>query len=451
MRNGRLLLGVSVFWLALSVLSDGLNSLLLPKLLLDRAGTDGTGGSATLLGLLTFAGLAAGMLVQPLAGQWSDRRRGRLGRQVVIGLSLLLLLPALAGLGLAAQMPSAGLPALLAAYLAVQIAASVAQAGQQGLIPDLVAPPQRGLAAGWKGLMDTGGATLGFVVLGGLLAGESITPALLAIAAVLLACYLLAVLLVREPLARPAGGKKERPADGGTPFRLQRPPDGLITRSPAHPLTRSFLSAFRLDLRRHSAFARVVLARFFFLLGTYAVGRFLLFYIADRLALEPGQAAEEAGLLLAVLTLATALAAPLGGWLADRLGRTPLMIGGSLLSAAGVLGLIGAGSQPQILLCGVMMALGSAAFAAANWALTTELAPPEEAARFMALANFGTAGGAAAAGLLGPLVDWGNGQAGGYGYTLLFVAAAVATLAAIPAIYRLHIGQADADLNTSQA
>lgn len=427
MRNGQLLLGVSVFWLAMSVLSDGLNSLLLPKLLLDRAGTDGTGGSATLLGLLTFAGLAAGMLVQPLAGQWSDRRRGRLGRQVVIGLSLLLLLPALAGLGLAAQMPSAGLPALLAAYLAVQIAASVAQAGQQGLIPDLVAPAQRGLAAGWKGLMDTGGATLGFVVLGGLLAGDSITPALLAIAAVLLGCYLLAVLLVREG-SRLQG---ERPADGG--------------------FTRSFLSAFRLDLRRHSAFARVVLARFFFLLGTYAVGRFLLFYIADRLALEPGQAAEEAGLLLAVLTLATALAAPLGGWLADRLGRTPLMIGGSLLSAAGVLGLIVAGSQPQILLYGVMMALGSAAFAAANWALATELAPPEEAARFMALANFGTAGGAAAAGLLGPLVDWGNGQAGGYGYTLLFVAAAVATLAAIPAIYRLHIGQADADLNTSQA
>jgi MFS family permease len=293
----------------------------------------------------------------------------------------------------------------------------VAQAGQQGLIPDLVSPAQRGLAAGWKGLMDTGGATLGFVVLGGLLGGGRITPALLAVAAILVACYLLALLLVREPLSRSTGA--------------------TFTPSPAHPVTPSFLSAFRLDLHRHRTFARVVLARFCFLLGTYAVGRFLLLYIADRLGLDPSRAAAEAGLLLAVLTLVTALAAPLGGWAADRLGRTPLMVTGSLLSAAGVLGLIAADSQPLILLGGIFMAFGSAAFGAANWALTTDLAPPDEAARFMAFANFGTAGGAAAAGLLGPLVDWGNQQADGQGYTLLFVAAALALLAAIPAVYRL--------------
>jgi hypothetical protein len=34
-------------------------------------------------------------------------------------------------------------------------------------------------------------------------------------------------------------------------------------------------------------------------------------------------------------------------------------------------------------------------------------------------------------------VDWGNQQADGQGYTLLFVAAALALLAAIPAVYRL--------------
>lgn len=419
MRNLRLLLGISIFWLALSALSDGLNSLVLPKLLLDRAAGSASGdgaGSATLLGLLTFAGLAAAMLVQPVAGQWSDRLRGRWGRHAPIGLGLLLTLGALAALGLASQSAAGGWPALAAAYLAVQVAASIAQAPQQGLIPDLVAPPQRGLAAGWKGLMDTGGATLGFLLLGSLLAGTSIAPALLAVAALLVACYLLAVLLVR------AG---------------QPPPDVAITPSPAHPLPRSLPSAFHLDLRRHSAFARVVLARFCFLLGTYAVGRFLLLLIADRLALDPSRAAEETGLLLGVLTLLTALAAPLGGWAADRLGRVPLMALGCVLSAAGVLGLIGANSAPLILLCGVVMAFGSAAFGAANWALTTELAPQEEAARYMALANFGTAGGAAAAGLLGPLVDWGNRQADDYGYTLLLVAAALATLAAIPLLHRL--------------
>ncbi len=400
-RSLRLLLGISVFWLALSILSDGINSLVLPKHLLGLAPA---AGSATILGLTTFAGLAAGMIVQPLAGQWSDRLRHRYGRHVFVGVGLALLLLALPGLGLAHN-----LAALFVAYLAVQIAAGMAQAAQQGYIPDLVVPNNRGLAAGFKGLMDTGGATIGFVLLGSLLAGEGIAPALAAIAASLVVTYLLAILLVREP-----------------------------SRQKRSPARNSLPDAFHLDMGRHGLFVRVVVARFLFLLGTYAVGRFLLYFVADRLGLDPGRAAEEAGLLLASLTLVTAVSAPLGGWAADRWGRLPLMAAGALLSTAGVLGLITADSSQLILFYGGIMAVGSAAFASANWALTTELTPPNEAARFMGLANFGTAGGAAAAGLLGPLVDWGNTLAAGRGYTFLFLAAAAAFLASLLVLRRLH-------------
>jgi len=58
-----------------------------------------------------------------------------------------------------------------------------------------------------------------------------------------------------------------------------------------------------------------------FLLGTYAVGRFFLYFVADRLGIPRLQAADEAGSLLAGLALATALASPAAGWLADRHGR----------------------------------------------------------------------------------------------------------------------------------
>ena len=51
-----------------------------------------------------------------------------------------------------------------------------------------------------------------------------------------------------------------------------------------------------------------------------------------------------------------------------------------------------AGSALQLFLFGGLMALGSAAFAAANWALTADVAPPHEAARFLGLANIGTTG-----------------------------------------------------------
>lgn len=394
MGQARLLIGVNVFWLALSLLIDGLNTLVLPHRLLALVGE---GRQATVLGLITFVGLAVGAAVQPFAGAMSDRSRTRWGRRGVIGLGVLLVLPSLALFGLAG-----GLIAALLGYLLVQIAASVAQSGQQALLPDLIAPNRRGMAAGLKGFMDVVGATLGFVILGQLLGSGGATPALLAIASALVLLLLLTVLLVHEP-ARPAASV-ERVSIG---------------------------DVFRFDMRQHRAFALLIASRFLFLLGTYAVGRFFLFFVADRLALDPNDAAAAAGALLGGLGLVTALAALPAGWAADRIGRVPLMVAGAGLSAAGVLLLTRASSSTAILLFGGLMALGSAAFSAANWALTADLAPAAEAARFMALANFGTAGAAAAAGLFGPFVDWGNGRDPGAGYAALFVTAAVAFLASI--------------------
>jgi len=390
----RKLLGISVFWLALSMLFDGLNTLVLPAYLLSSA-VDTKG---TVLGLLTFAGLLLGMLIQPVAGVFSDWMRPRWGRRGAIALGVLLTLAALAILAAAR-----GLAALVAGYLLVQAAASVAQAAQQGFIPDLVPPERRGTAAGLKGFMDLSGALLGFVVLGQLLKTQQTAPALLAIAAVLVVTAALTFVLVREPGQLPG------------PARMR----GTLG------------AAFRLDLRRHHAFARLVAARFLFLLGTYAVGRFLLYFVADRLHLDAGQAAETAGGLLAGLALLTVVAALPAGWAADRFGRMPLMVFGALSSAAGVLLLMPADSGLQIFLFGSLMALGSAAFAGANWALTADLAPSGEAARFFGLANIGTAGAAAAAGLFGPLVDWGNARAPGAGYTALFIVAALACAASI--------------------
>jgi Na+/melibiose symporter-like transporter len=280
----------------------------------------------------------------------------------------------------------------------------VAQTGQQALLPDLITTNRRGIAAGVKGFMDVVGATFGFVILGQLLGGGGAAPALLVIGAALVLLFLLTVLLTREPARAAACVGRVSIAD-----------------------------AFRFDIRRHRAFASLIASRFLFLLGTYAVGRFFLFFVADRLALAPNEAAAEAGALLGGLGLTTALAALPAGWAADRIGRVPLMVAGAGLSAAGVLLLTMASSTTTILLFGGLMALGSAAFSAANWALTADLVPPAEAARFMGLANFGTVGAAAVAGLFGPLVDWANGRDLGAGYTVLFALAAVTFIAsAVP-------------------
>lgn len=386
----RLLLGISVFWLALSMIFDGINTLLLPSQLFSL--TNET-NKATTLGLLTFVGLVIGMLVQPLAGVASDRLRPRVGRLGFLAFGVVLILAALALFG-AAQ----SLLLLLLGFALIQVTANIAQAAQQGFIPDLVPTEWRGRAAGLKGFMDVGGALLGFVVLGQLLANEQTGLALLAIAAVVVITFAITLLFVRETRADA---------------------NSTVTRI-------SLLDAFRLDLHAHRMFARLVVSRFLFLLGAYMVGRFFLFFVAARLGLDPGQAAEQSGALLAGLTLITVLGTVPAGWLADRIGRMPLMIAGAVLSTAGVLWLTFAGNSLQILLAGGLMALGSAAFASANWACTADLVPPSEAARFFGLANLGTAGAAAAAGLFGPLVDWGNGVTAGAGYSALFVMSALA-------------------------
>jgi len=393
-----LLLGMSVFWLGLSMLFDGLNTLLLPKMLLELVGES---EASTVLGLLTFFGLLLGMIVQPPAGVWSDQTRTRWGRRGALSIGVAFLIVSLAVLGLVPN-----LVGLILGYLLVQISSNIAQAAQQGFIPDLATPNWRGAASGLKGFMDLGGALLGFVILGQLLGKGQNNLALLAIGGTIFVTYLLTILLIREP-ARPESPISEPVALG---------------------------KAFQLDVQQHRPFVWLVISRFLFLLGTYAVGRFFLFFIAFRLGLDADAAAGQAGFLLAGLTLITVLAAPPAGWAADRLGRMPMMLGGAAASALGVFLLIMANSSGTILLFGGLMAAGSAAFAGANWAMTADLAPPEEGARFFGLANFGTAGAAAAAGLFGPLVDLINNTSDGSGFTALLAAAGMSFIASALAL-----------------
>lgn len=390
MSHTRLLIGISVFWVALSMFSDGVTTLLLPAVLLGRIDD---GSKATVLGLLTFAGLIAGMLVQPVAGVWSDRLRSFWGRRGTLGAGTLLLVGALA------LFLAPGLLFIAVGYLVAQVAAGIAQASQQGFLPDLVPQESRGLAAGLKGAADIGGGMIGFVVLGQLMGGGTLAPALLAIGGALILAFLLTVFLVREPRQRAHT----------TVDPIPRPAD-----------------TFRVDLRRHRTFAWLVVSRFLFLLGTFAVGRFLLYFVADTLALDAATASEQAGTLLPGLGLVTVIASLPAGWASDRFGRRPLMIAGATLGALGALLMIWAATAVQILIFGSLMSLGTATFVGANWALTADVVPKERAAHFFGLANVGTAGATAAAGLFGPLVDWANAAHPGGGYTVLFSLAAFA-------------------------
>lgn len=376
----RSVIGVSVGWLGISMVADGVPTLLLPHAMLQDGAAD-----ATTVGMTTLIAIGLAALLQPVAGRWSDR----VGRFPVIAAGSIAAAAGLALFGVAGAAPAATIVTLAGV--------SVAQAGHQALLPDRLPASWRGRGGGLKGAFDVGGAFLAFVVLAFVLGAGAPTLAAALLAAILVGGFVAARLML------PAG--------------------------PVRRAVRPLLGAYRFD-GVSRPLATLIAARFLFLLGIYAVGRFLLLFVADRLGLGADEAAMEAGAALALLALATVVASPPSGWLSDRIGRRPLMLAGGLLAAAGIALLPAANETSTIIAFGLLMSLGSAAFGAGSWAMLTDLVEGDDAGRQLGLANLGTAGAAALAGAFGVLVD-------GAGYGPTFAVAALCSLAGGALAWRL--------------
>jgi MFS family permease len=368
--------GLSIAWIPLAFLFDGVTVLLLPLRL---------GGDASTVGLVSLVGLGIAAGFQPVAGWLSDRLRDRFDRRSFLAIAAV---PAVVGLWL--LVGTATLLAAFAGYILVQAAATTMQAAQQTLIPENLEHAEQGRGSGLKTAFDVGGSFLAFVVLGLLLASGELMAAAAVITVVVAISVLLVFLLVPN---------RQRPRP--TPDLGRRLPDGL---------------------------AALIVARFLFLFATYGVGRFLVLLVAERLGLDPAGAVGDTAGLLALFTLATAACALPVGWLADRLSRRDIMVAGGLIAAVGIALLAMPAGMPGVLVGGVLMSVGTAAFVTANWAATTTLVGREDAGRLMGIANLGTGLAAAAAGALGPLID-----ATGFAPALL-VAATASAAAAIPVL-----------------
>ena len=68
---------------------------------------------------------------------------------------------------------------------------------------------------------------------------------------------------------------------------------------------------------------------------------------------------------------------------------------------------------------GGLVGISFGAFMSTNWALATDLGAKGEEARYLGLANLATAGGAALARLMGPVIDFFNAYSSGLGYSVM--------------------------------
>ncbi|MGH2381273.1 MAG: MFS transporter [Candidatus Limnocylindria bacterium] len=365
----RRLLAVSIGWIGLSMLNDAVPAVLLPHRVLRD------GGDASTLGLVTFAAIALAALLQPVAGAVSDR----IGRVPVVGAGTLV---AIGGLALL-MLPGAALPAAVVALSG----ASIAQAGQQALLPDRVVDTWRGRAGGLKGAFDIGGAFVAFALLAAFLTAGRFDLGVVSLGIAVLASALATFVLLRSLRGRLADSMSPRTVAGAERRALP------------------------------SSLAVIAIGRFLFLLGIFAVGRFLLLFAAEVDGLPVDEAAGASSGLLALLPLATAAASLPAGWLSDHIGRRVPMVVGSVLAGSGIGLLASSSSLDGMFLPGLLLAGGTALFGAASWAALADAVVPHEAGRMLGLANLGTAGAAAFAGLLGPLIDFA-------GFGLVFAIAA---------------------------
>jgi len=382
---------ITIYGFALTALWNSLHSIVLPLRLLDLVAE---AEKNTRLGLLTFTGLLLAMIVQPMAGAISDRYGSRWGRRrpyILIGSLLgILLLP---GIGL---FPSYAV--LFAIYCLLQMTSNTAQGPYQAFIPDLVPPQRRGLASGVKSLLEIVGGILLVRLIGYFMGNYTadggswwLWLVLGVLAAVLLAAMLATVNLVKE---RPAG-------------------DNQGQRSLGQTLRRSF----RFDIKADRDFIIFLISRLLIFMALATIQTFTLFYLRDVVDL-PNPATATADLLIAA-GVGMLLAVYPAGRLSDGIGRRPVLVFSGLLGAAGILVIFFSTSYGVIIVGGAIIGTAIGAFMSSNWALATDLVPDGEEARYLGLTNIATAGGAALARLIGPVIDYFNRYGADLGYQVM--------------------------------
>jgi len=384
---------ITIYGFALAALANSLHAIILPLRVLDFVAES---EKATYLGLLTFAGLIVAMAVQPIAGAISDRSGFGWGRRrpyILIGTIAAVLF--LTGIGSAASYVT-----IFIIWCLLQASSNTAQGPYQAFIPDLVPEGKRGRASGVKNLLEIAGG-VALLRLIGYLMGRHFTGeddpwlwlALGTLAIVLLGAMIATVLTV-----------KERPGAGG--FKL--------------PSLSILYQSFKIDVKANPYFIHFLVSRLLIIMALTTLQTFALYFLKDVVGIV-NPAEVTADLLIAVGICMLAVVYP-AGRLSDRVGRRPVVVTSGLLGALGIALLFFSHSYGYIMFCGGILGIATGAFMSTNWALATDLVSKEEAARYLGLTNLATAGGAALARLIGPVIDFFNAYGAGLGYSAMLLA-----------------------------
>ncbi len=338
----------------------------------------------------------------PLIDRFTVRSLGRRRPWILLaqGLMLLTVLAILAVPDLVAD-----IKVLVALLFLHNVFAALQDVAVDALAVDLLEESERGTANGLMYGSKYLGGGLGGAGLSKVMAASSLTSAILVQGAILAVIFLFPLLLRERPGDRMFFGAAREPTPDS-----ERPPD--LGEAPSAPGSDEVLlttpELLRLLLRVFTLRSPAIGA-LFTLVATMAVGGLgvvsTVFYV-QHLGWESTAYSEFAGGPALVMGLVGAIA---GGWLADKVGRKPVVMGASV-----VLGLTWIGfalAEPywgnMVLLKGFLLAepLFLSLMAGGLFALCMDLSLPAIAATqftaYMALSNFSTSLGQMVVGVVG--------------------------------------------------
>ena len=187
------------------------------------------------------------------------------------------------------------------------------------------------------------------------------------------------------------------------------------------PLLPTLYKSFKIDLKANRDFIWFLVSRLFIIMAFTTLQTFTRYFLEDVVGVSDPAAATAKFSIVAVAGMLV-IAYP-ARRLSDRIGRRPIMVTAGLLGALGVaLIFLFKESYTPIMLSGGLVGISFGAFISSNWALATDLLPKGEEARFLGLTNLATAGGAALARLIGPVIDFFNAQSHNLGYSVMLLA-----------------------------
>ncbi len=383
---------ITILGFALAALWQGMHGIILPRRILDFVAES---QKNTYLTLISIPGQLLGMVAQPIVGAISDRSGFNWGRRrpfILLGVLLVVLF--LPGIGLAGSFTI-----LFATYCLLQISSNTAQGPYQGFIPDLVPEGKWGRASGVKTLLEITGAAIAVLIIGIFMgrysAGEGSywlwlsfgIPGILLLSA--MAVTMLAV--------------KEQPGVGG----------------PRLPLLPAVYRSFRIDLKSNRSFLWFLLSRLFVFMAFATIQQRALYFLRDVVGVANPE--EATGTFLAVAIISMLVVVYPTGRLSDRVGRKPIAIFSGLLGALAILVIFFSQDYSTVLIAAGIMGVAIGGFSSTNWALAVDLVVKGEEAKYLGLANMATAGGAALAHIIGPVIDHFEGVSAGLGYQVMLI------------------------------